>query len=316
MSNDTMPTPTPATPTPANSTPATPTSQMGRRGLFRLGGLTLATAAVAAACGKSEAGDVPARVGEGGTTPKLPDAVVDDGVLLRTMAGIETSIAAAYGKMLDDGLISGGSATLPDLGDQTAQVANFQMHHTMAAESFNVLAQEQGAEPWTCGNTRLDNAFIAPIFDRVVNGAAATDSAKAVPPSEDPVRDMINLVHTLESLSAASCQALVASVNDIALRFSAMQIGVRSSRQAALVALRINPGGYVTAVSANNAQPGVTTTSGATETTQNIAATTAAPTDSDAPPPTEIPLPTAIPSQFGPLSAITYIGGAGDENGV
>lgn len=283
------------------------TSGTSRRGLL-FGGFTLA-AVVAAACSGSE-DNVIGVAGEGDTTPVLPDAGVDNGVLLRTMAGIETSIATAYQRMIDEGLLSGASGTYPTLGDTTALVTLFRQHHVAAAETFNELATGSGAEAWTCGNTRLDEAYLTPIFDRVINGAEATDTALKIGPSDDPVRDFANLVHALESLSAESCQALVTQVSEPAMRVASMGIGVRSARQAALMALTLNPGGFVSSTAASSAQPTVTTAAA-----QEAPAATEAPA-SDAPPLTEIPLPVAVPTQFGALSPITYIGGAGDENGV
>ncbi len=284
------------------------TGATSRRGLL-LGGFTLA-AVVAAACSGSE-DNVIGVAGEGDTSPVLPDAGVDNGVLLRTMAGIETSIATAYQRMIDEGLLAAASGTYPSLGDTTALVTLFQQHHVAAAETFNDLATGAGADAWTCGNTRLDEAYLAPIFDRVINGAEATDTALKIGPSDDAVRDFANLVHALESLSAESCQALVTQVSEPTMRVASMGIGVRSARQATLMALTLNPGAFVSSTAASNAQP-TATTAAATE----APVATAAPSGSDAPPLTEIPLPVAIPTQFGALSPITYIGGAGDENGV
>ncbi len=275
---------------------------LDRRGLFRIGGLTAAALAIAACSDNTVAGTV-GRVGVGGTTPSLEDPIVNDGVYLRTMAGISTSIANAYGRILDGGFLAKASDTLPELGDQSKLVKIFQQHHTAAAETFNQLAQEAGAEAWTCGNTRLDSASINPIFDRVQNGAPATDNSKAIVPSDDATRDYINLVYSLESLSASSCQAMVPILSEPAMRFTVMQVGIRSARQAALIALRIFPGGYVAGVAASTANP-------------DTATTTTAPADGAPPPPTPIPLPVAVPSRFGLLSPTTFIGGAGDENGV
>ena len=250
----------------------TTVASLDRRGLLRIGGLTAVSAVVVAACGKTEAGTV-GRVGEGGQTPVLADAIVNDGVLLRTMAGIETSIAAAYGHILEGGFLSKASATLPDLGDQSELVAIFQAHHVVAAETFNALAVEAGAEPWLCGNTRLDDAYITPIFERIEQGIPATDTTLKIEPSDDPTRDYVS-----------------------------MQIGVRSARQAALIALRIFPGGYVAGVGESVvAETDATTTTAA---------------EGAAPAATAIPLPFALPARFGLLSPTTFIGGAGDENGV
>jgi hypothetical protein len=263
------------------------TSSLDRRGLLRLGGLTAAGAAVLAACGNTQAGEI-GRVGTGATQPTLAEAPVTDSVLARTSAAYENSIAAAYKRILDGGYAK----------DHTDLVTAFLEHHTKAAETFNTLATGFGGEAWTCGSTRLDAAYINPIFDRVLKGAPATDQAAAIEPSDDVDRDMINLVLTLENLSAETSQALVPQITDPAARGEAMKVGARSARQAALVALRINPKAYVSGSPA--AQPAPTTTAAA----------------DSGPAQTEIPLPIAIPSTFGSLSGITYIGGKGDENGV
>ena len=279
---------------------------VGRRGLLRAGGIT-ATALVLAACGKSEVGPV-GRVGEGAPTPELEPEVINDGVLLRTMAGLQNSIVDAYSRILESGVLAADSATFPDLGDQSELVTLFQAHHSAAATRFNELAVAAGAEAWECGNTRLDSAFIDVLFERVENGAPATDAAKAIEPSDDATRDMINLVHTLESLSAESCQAMVQAVTDVTLRGEFMAVGVRSARQSALIALTINPGGYLVSAA---------TTAAAAEEEAGATTTTVAAAEGDpAPPPTEIPLPVAVPGQFGLLSPIVFIGGRGDENGV
>lgn len=283
-----------------------------RRGLFRLGGLTLATATLAA-CSTAEDNSI-GTAGSGPANPTLPDPVYDDGIILRTLAGIEMSIVNAYGRMVDEGLLAGSSGTFPQLGDTTEMVALFKAHHEMAAEQLNKLARAAGADAWECGNTRLDSAYLFPIFDRVLLGAEATDNAKAIEPSEDPVRDFANLVFALESLSAESCQAFVGQATTPELRVAAMQIGVRSGRQAAAYSLLLNPGGFVSATDAANASVGTTDTTAPTDST--AAPTTAAAATGDAPPQTDIPLPIAVPSQFGSLGPITYVGGRGDENGV
>lgn len=275
--------------------PMSPTSAVDRRTLLRTGGVTALVAGVLAACGKSPAGEL-GRVGTGDTVPELGPGAVDDGVLLRTSASIERSIAAAYARIGAEGLLTAPSTTLPDLGDQTELVELLAAHHTDAAAAFDDLTTAAGAEPWACGNPRLDAVFIDAIIDRVVNGVEATDAAPAIAPSDDVTRDVINLVHTLELLSAATCQAMVPLVGSAEYRTVLMTKGHRSSRQAALVALTINPGGYL---------PGITESM--TEPTEPAG---------DTPPQTPIPLPVVAATQYGSLAPITYIGGLGDENGV
>jgi hypothetical protein len=292
--------------------PTDVSASFDRRGLFRIGGLTVAAAALVAACSDNTIAGPVGRVGVGEPNPTLKDPVINDGVLLRTSASIELSIVGAYNHIIEKGWLAKSSTTLPKLGDQTALVKEFITHHQKAAEMFNSLAQEAGAEPWTCGNPRLDSAFLDIIFERVENGAKATDNAKAIPPSDDPTRDMINLVFTLENVSAATCQALVPQVTQPSFRAESMRIGARSARQGSLTSLKINPGVYVSAVDAQAAQPGVTTTAAPV-----VSAPPATNPDGSAKPPlTEIPLPVAVPSPFGSLSGLTWVGADGDENGV
>lgn len=274
-----------------------PSHQVDRRSLLRIGGVTVVGAAFVAACGTSAETQI-GRVGTGATKPTLAEAKVDDGVLLRTSASFETSIANAYQRILDSGVLAGGSTSYPDLGDQSALVAKLQEHHTASAAKFNELAVAAGAEAWDCGNPRLDSAYIDAAFSRVQDGAPATDAAAAIEPSDDACRDLINMVLALENLSAETCQAMVPLVSGGDQRTELMKAGARSARQAAHVALTIHPGAYV---------PGSPVVSNAPSTT--------APSG-DEPPQTEIPLPVAITSQFGSLAPITWIGGKGDENGV
>lgn len=265
------------------STMTTDPRSLDRRSLLRIGGLSLSAAALLAACGgQTEVGEI-GRVGTGEPNPKLPEGTVDDAALLRTSASFEHSIAAALENMAGKGLLDAHADT----------VTTFVAHHRAAADACNAMAAEVGGEAWTCGNPRLDSAYILPIIDRIVNGAAATDSAAAIEPSDDPARDAANLVWALEELSAETCQAMVAVVTGAAHRVTLMELGLRSGRQAAVTALAINPGGYVPTGAVLEETP-----------------------EGDGPANTPIPLPVALPSTFGALGAITYIGGRGDENGV
>ena len=258
---------------------ATPTS---RRTMLRLGGLAAVAAAITAACSENtEAGRL-GRVGTGSPAPELEDPILNDGVLMRTAAGIEFSIANAYQRILESGTLASSSAAYPELGDQTDLVTAFRQHHLDAADSYNEGAVTAGEEAWDCGNSRLDSAYLEPIFTRIEEGTPASENALEIPPSDDPLRDLINLVYALEHLSAETGQAMVGEVNDPALRPAALAVATRSARQATVVALAANPTGYLANPDAED----------------------------------EIPLPVALPTRYGSLAAITYVGGAGDENGV
>lgn len=259
-----------------------------RRDLLRLGGMSAAVATLLAACGSSEAGEL-GRVGFGDTVPELGPGTVDDGVLLRTTASVERSIVAAYQRIIDEGLLATPGAAFPGVGDLTEQVRLLQQHHADAAATIDTLTTEAGAEPWTCGNPRFDSVYIGAIMNRSLAGEEATDATPAIEASDDVARDMLNLVVSLEQLSTATCQAMVTQLSSAAHRKTLMTIGARSSREAAHVALVMNPGGYL---------PG----SG-----EEL---------DDGSGQSPIPLPVALPAPYGSLGAIVYVGGRGDENGV
>jgi rubrerythrin len=285
----------------------------GRRDILRIGGFTVATAAVISACGEHERGEV-GRVGAVPTTVKLPDPIVTNVALLRTASSLEHSAINVYSQVV------GNSDLLdPKLNDVAKR---FMDDHVGHAAVFEKLTTDAGGTPWTCGNPKIDDVIINPIIKRITVGAEATATALAVEPSDDPRRDVLNFAHGLESLAGATYQALVALFSDPALRADAMTIGAREARHAALLALTINPdrpGGLVNFTDAVNAEPASppTTTVAPSTTVQNIANPVSGGSPSaESVQQTEIPTVTAIPSQFGSLGAIQVVVGRGDENGT
>ena len=284
----------------------------GRRDMLRIGGFSVATAAVISACGEHVRGQI-GRVGAVPTTVKLPDAVVTNITLLRTASSLEHSAINVYSQVI-------GNTNLidPKLQDVAKR---FMDDHVGHAKLFEKLTTEAGGTPWTCGNPKIDDVIINPIITRIIKGAEATPTSKAIEPSDDPRRDVLNFAHGLETLAGATYQALVALFSDPALRGDAMSVGAREARHAALLALTINPdrpGGLVNFDDAVNAEPAAPpTTIAPTTTAQNIANPVGGKSSSPAPvPQTEIPSVTAIPGQFGALGAIQIVVGKGDENGT
>ncbi|MEY2401153.1 MAG: hypothetical protein QOJ08_1264 [Ilumatobacteraceae bacterium] len=290
-------------------------ASIGRRDILRIGAFGVATAAVISACGEHARGEV-GRVGAVPTTVKLPDAKVTNVALLRTASSLEHSIINVYSQIIGK----------PDLLDPKYDdmAKRFMQDHQDAAALFETLTTDAGGTPWTCGNPKIDDVIMNPILDRITKGAEATSTGAAIKPSDDPRRDILHFAHGVETLAGASYQAFVALFSDPALRSAAMTAGVPAARHAALLAININPdrpGGLVNFTDAVNAEPASPpTTVPATSTTlQNIANApgAAVPSPSSVPvPQTEIPSVTAIPSQFGSLSAIQLVVGAGDENGT
>jgi rubrerythrin len=287
----------------------------GRRDLLRIGGFSVATAAVISACGEHERGQL-GRVGSVATTTTLPDAVVTNVTLLRTASSLEHTIVNVYSQVI-------GNSDLLD--PKLADIAKrFMDDHAAHATMFEKLTTDAGGTAWTCGNPKLEDTIVSPVIERVTKGVAATTQSKAVDPSDDPRRDILNFAHGLESLAGSTYQAFVALFSDPKLRAEAMTVGARSARHAALLALTINPdrpGGLVNFADAVNAEPASppTTTVAPSTTLQNIANApgAAVPSASAAPvQQTVIPMVTAIPSQFGELGALQIVVGKGDENGT
>jgi hypothetical protein len=282
-----------------------------RRDVLRIGGLSVATATIISACVEHQRGQI-GRVGAVPTTAKLPDAAVTNVTLLRTASSLEHSIINVYNQII-------GKSNLLD-PKYNDMFTRFRDDHVADAKVFEALTTAAGGTAWTCGNPKLDDVIMNPALDRITKATPATSTSKAIKPSDDPRRDMLNFAHGLESMGAATQQALVALFTDPALRSKAMTVGAREGRHAALLALTINPdrpGGLVNFADAVNAQPASPpTTAAATTTTQNIAAPAAGGKPAAAVQLTEIPSLTAIPSQFGGLAATQIVVGAGDENGT
>ncbi|MGZ4680364.1 MAG: hypothetical protein ACXVIH_10155, partial [Ilumatobacteraceae bacterium] len=171
-----------------------------RRDVLRIGGLSIATAAVISACGEHVRGEV-GRVGAVPTTAKLPDAVVTNVTLLRTASSLEHSIISVY-----DQIIGKSNLLDPKYNDM---IKRFREDHVADAKTFEDLTTAAGGTAWSCANPKFNDVIINPVMTRVTKGVEATSTSKAVVASDDPRRDMLNFAHGLESLGGATYQALV-----------------------------------------------------------------------------------------------------------
>jgi hypothetical protein len=207
-------------------------TSIDRRNLLRIGGLSAAAAALVAACGGTDSPGI-ARVGTAPTTTALPDAVVNDGVLLRTAASLERSVIDVYDVFLSEGF-------LPSSATELTQ--RFVADHTAHAEALDALTTAAGSEPFTCGNPRIGE-LVVPTILAAING----DDAAGIAPSDDPTRDALNVAFALESLAAETYQTFVQLLSLPELRREAMVIGGQEARHTSLLALAITgkPAGYL-----------------------------------------------------------------------
>jgi rubrerythrin len=269
---------------------------VGRRRFITIGGATIATAALMAACAEDPRTGI-ARVGVAPSTTKLPDPVVDDVVLLRTASSLEHSAIAVYDAVI-------GHTDLLDAAYQDV-AKRFRDDHAGHAALFEKLTASVGGTPWTTGNPRIDQVVLAPI-ERAIFGGQKTDLLPETPASDDVKRDVLNLAYALESLAGETYQALVPLLNDASARKEAVTIGTHEVRHAALLAMAITgkPGGYF-----NPADIAAATL----QTPPTVAPAT---TVKGATPATPIPTVYAIPSVFALLGQVQLVVGKPNEAGT
>jgi ferritin-like protein len=240
-----------------------------RRQLLRTGGLTLSLGAIIAACGEDRAGGTePGRVGNAPALEPLAAADVDDIVLLRTAQSLEHTAIDTYAAARGLDVLS---------AEQDTIVQRFVDDHTGHSAALGGFITEAGGEEFACANPWVTRRAITPILG-------------ALEGSDDVLRDVLNIAHALESLAAASYQALVGSLTEPDLRMRIMQIGADENRHAATLAMAITgkPDGYVNPLLLGEAAP-----------TEEL----------------EFPAAYAIPSTFGLVSAVELVVGAPNEEG-
>ncbi len=200
-------------------------SQVTRRQAFKIGGLTVSLAALAAACGSDLQGDTaPGRVGYAPPITDPPEYVVDDAVLLRTAASLEYSAISVYEQALEIGGLDASGQTL---------VEGLIDNHQAVADEMGALTEAEGGVPWECSNPWLDDRLIAPVLE-------------AIKASDDPTRDVLNLAVALENLAASTHQVLAVELTAPAAKTATLEAATLSSRQsAAIVVLTRGPDGYI-----------------------------------------------------------------------
>lgn len=264
---------------------------LGRRRFLHLGGASVATAAVLAACGGTESPGV-AKIGTAPTTTQLPDAIVNDIVLLRTASSLEHTAIGVYDTVIDNA----------DLLDPAYRdlAQRFRDDHAEHAALMEQLTIDAGGEAWTCGNPRLEEIVLPAILQ-----ALTGNEALGVAPSDDPRRDVLNVAQAFESLAGSTYQALMPVLSLPALRKDAITVASQEVRHAALlsIALTGRPSGYMS-------PDEITAATGQAPATP---ATTVAQGDG----PAVVPVPPvyAIPGQFGNLGATQLVIGAPNELG-
>ena len=201
---------------------------LSRRQLLRLSGASVAGSLFLAACGKQSNVEESSNIASAGTVPPttaLPEAEVNDVVLLRTAASLEYNAIDTYELALDARLLTGDYAKLADA------VKRFRDDHREHADAVNKLVVALGGKAHTCANTRIKSTYLDPAV------ALITEAD-----NPDAARDTIALAHALENIAAQTYQGVVGLLSSPSLRADAMRIGQDEARHAVVLAQVLNPG--------------------------------------------------------------------------
>lgn len=248
---------------------------LSRRRFLLAGGATVSFGALLAACGGGSGSEGIPVIGNSPTAQDLPDAPVTDVALLRTATSLEYNALFVYDAAAD--LLDGDAAIL---------AARFASDHRAHADATAALTEQLGGRAFDKPNPRLQSIYIEPALALIVG-----DDAKGIPPTADPVADVIALAYALETLAGATYQAYVPLLNDKALRSAAMGIGEEESRHAALLGSIINP--------------------------DRLVSSFGLPLDAEFAESTDVPaVAYAVPGAFGTQSPIPVTLGAANESGV
>lgn len=195
------------------------TGGFNRRRFIQIGGLTVATAAIFAACGSDDGGDAASAVDEADDedSPSGGDASQGDITILRTASSLEVLAVDVYQKAIESGLV------------KTAAVADaaklFQEQHREHAALFQGATKKLGGEEMTEANPVVLQSLQAPL-------AALTDETS-----------VIRLALTLEQAAAATYQSTAGAFDDASLNQAAMSVGGVEARHVAVLSSVLNQPG-------------------------------------------------------------------------
>jgi hypothetical protein len=185
-----------------------------RRQFLRIGGVTIAGAALIAACGDDST--TPASTGTTaapGTTmaPSTTGGGSMDLTLAKTAASLEALAIAAYDTAIGSGLVKTAA-----IGDAAKL---FQSHHKAHLDALNALIEQNGAKAVTEPNAAVKTAIVDP--------AVAAAKAEA---------DIVALAFTLEDAAAQTYVFAATQLSAPELRSTIMTIGGVEARHRAILA--------------------------------------------------------------------------------
>jgi len=246
---------------------------LSRRRLLTIGGLSVASTAVLAACGKDKSAD-PAVVpiaGNQAAVGSAPERTIDNTVLLRTASSLEYTAIDAYQAAIDAGFLT---------GDLLAAARLFQGQHREHAALFVQTTSELGGVPVTTRNDVVWDQLVVPAFKGGTVGGKEVKATVVDTPSA------VIFAHSLENVAGSTYQSMVPILTTAELRQTVMSVGSVETRHAAVLAGVIATNKYIAgsaavppSAAADQAAAAAPTTVAATTTT--VAGDEAAPVKRD-----------------------------------
>jgi hypothetical protein len=242
---------------------------LARRRFLQLGGLSVASAAVLAACGgPGEQGSVPI-AGTSPTTTTTPERVVTDATYLRTASSLERSVMDAYDRAIALGVLPA------ELGEAAR---TFRDQHEEHAGLFAELTRAADGTPFEDPNPVVQAANIDPAFTL----AEEAGNAPA---------DLVSIIFGLETLAAETYQQYTPLLVEPRLRAGIMSVGGTEARHAAIVA-RLMPEFLVVPEPVDDTAATTTTVAGPTTTVPAVGG------------PAELAPVYQVPGPFQPLTSV------------
>jgi hypothetical protein len=187
------------------------TGGLNRRKFMQIGGLTVATAAIFAACGSDDTGTAGEAVDEADDedSPMGGDAAKSDITILRTASSLEVLAVDVYQKAIDSGLVKTAA-----IGDAAKL---FQAQHKEHAALFQGATKKLGGTEMKEANPVVMQSLQGPL-------AALKDE-----------NGVVELALMLEQAAAATYQSTIGAFKDVSLNQAAMSVGGVEARHVAVL---------------------------------------------------------------------------------
>ena len=181
---------------------------INRRRFIQIGGVTIASAAILAACSDSD--DDSSDGGDGDGDGDGAQASDTDIAILRTASSLEELAVAVYQTAIDSGLVTTMAVV------DAAML--FQSQHQEHAALFEGATEDAGGEPFTEPNPAVMEQ-LQPAIDALADETG-----------------VVQLAYDLENVAAQTYQSAVGAFTDASFNVATMSVGGVEARHAAVLA--------------------------------------------------------------------------------